>query len=84
MGYLATAALIGWLLYSWSVALGLIMVCGVISLFYAGALEGDAQSKVVRCFAGMVLVMTLVMVGVVTQRIAYENDGPKTCAAVQC
>ena len=84
MPYLATAALVGWLIYSWQVAVCLIMVCGVISLFYAGALAGPAQAKVVKCFAGLVLAMTLVMIGIANQRPADNEGMLKTCASVQC
>ncbi len=83
MTYLAAAALLGWLIYSWSVALCLTMVCGVISLFYAGALTGAAETKVRRCFSMLVLALTLVMIGIATERVT-GGGGPKVCNRVEC
>jgi len=85
MPYLALAALIGWLLYSWKIAAMLCLVCGVISLFYAGAVTGPAQDNVIKTFSAIVLGLSLVMLGIITTTpTSPDEDSPKLCNRAEC
>lgn len=85
MIYLAIAALLAWLLYSWQIGIGLGVMCGIIALFYGAALPGNADAKVIRTFSVLVLVLSVIMVGVLTQKAAdHDADQPKLCSGVPC
>jgi hypothetical protein len=81
---LAGVSLVFWAFYSWPIALGLWAMCGVIALFYAGAVTGDARSRVLKVFAVLVVAMTVVMVGIVTQRPSDNEGAPRMCNRVEC
>lgn len=83
MGYAAAAILLGWCFFSWKIGVGLAVMCGVIAIFYAGALKGEAQAKVVKAFSITVFVVSALMIGAVTQGV-IDPEQPKMCGNVAC
>lgn len=82
MTILAVAVLIAWFIYSVKIALGLIVLCGFVAVFYGAAFEGPADKKVWRVFSVLVLVLSVVMVGAIN---SSESDAPvKLCGRVEC
>ena len=84
MKYLAIAMLASWGLYSWQIAAVLGAMCMVITLFYSAALVGETEQKIVKTFYVLVLVMSLMMLTIITQKLNYDDEIPKMCNSVQC
>ncbi len=87
MIYLAIAILVGWLIYSWVIGVGLAVMCLVIALFYSAALSGDTQQKIIKAFSILVIVLSIVMIGAMNQRpndTESDPPPPKMCGAVEC
>ncbi|CAK0755448.1 hypothetical protein CCP3SC15_2070003 [Gammaproteobacteria bacterium] len=82
--YLAVAALLAWLFYSWKVAVGLALMCGAIAIFYGAVIKGEADRKVSRTFAILVLILSAVLLGVAMQRSDDDSEEPKRCNQVYC
>ena len=84
MIYLAAFLLIGWLLYSVPIGIGLASMCVVMSLFYCAAIGGEADDKVSKTFLFLVILMSLIMMGVVNEGPTFDGDMPKMCNHVEC
>lgn len=80
---LAGTALMWWVFYSITIAIALATMCGVIAAFYAGALDGPADEKVLRLFSILVLALSVVLVGVMAPH-SSEDPGPRMCNRVEC
>lgn len=83
--YLSYAALIGWLIYSWPLALAVAGISGFITLFYSAAIDGRADDKVNRTFHFAVItlsVIVLLMIG--NHEVIESEDQQKYCSGVQC
>ena len=78
----AAVVLTAWAVYSPAIALGLLFLCGAISVFYAGALKGRADEKVLRLFSILVLILSIAMAGAFNSPL--EDSGPRMCSGVAC
>ena len=59
-------------------------MCGVIALFYAGAVTGPAEERVKKVFSALVLALTMIMLGVVNTPSGDREDAPRACNRVEC
>ena len=85
MNTLTVVTLLGWFIYSWKIAFVLFLMSFVIALFYSGADEGGADSKVFRTFSIIVLALSLVMIGIATSQVEDgESERPKMCSHMHC
>ena len=84
MTTIAIAVLCLWALYAWKIAVALSAMSMLIALFYAGALDGYANEKVLKAFCILVFALSAAMVGVLAT--PPEGDAPeiKYCGSVQC
>ena len=85
MIYLAGGIMAMWLVYSWKIALVLAGMCWIISLFYCGAISGEAQAKVIKTFCVSLIVISLIMLGAIRGSDPdADSDAPKYCNAQAC
>ena len=85
MIYVTGGILALWAIYSWQIALTLIVICWLISIFYCGAISGEAQTKAIKTFCAIVIVMSLIMLGAVrSDSPDGDSDAVKYCNAQAC
>lgn len=82
MRYIAIAAILAWLVYSPKIAIGILLLAGLIAPFYCAAIHGSAKEKLVKTFAAIVLALSVLLVGIVNHESA--DGGPKMCNRVEC
>ena len=86
--YFSCAALIGWLIYSWPIALGIVAFSLFIAMFYAGCIDGKADEKVEKTLCFTIIVVSILALGAFGTR-SHDDSGaeygaPKMCMHVQC
>ena len=85
MIYVTAGVLVLWAIYSWALALALVLICFLIAIFYCGSISGEAQAKVIKTFCIVVIAVSLMMMGAIGN---YATDGDqdavKYCNAQAC
>ena len=84
---ISAAAVIGWLIFSWPVALAIVGLSLFIAMFYSGCLEGPADEKAEKVLCFTIIFVSIVALGAFgdREREAENDQGvPRMCMHVQC